>query len=150
VNLGGLCDQERCAQIGCEIASSVSALRDLGVYLDSELSMRQDVSSIAATCSFHLRRLRQIRRRIGHDLINSTTDSGVRNRKTGLLQFHPLQPVTEHPGAIAGGPKRCSSAVVWSPQQHPVSSCDTGCWYVGTFVSGCAFSCTRCTMAGVQ
>ena len=48
---------------------SLSVIRDLGVYLDDELlSMKQHVNRIAATCFFHLRRLRQIRRRIGRDL----------------------------------------------------------------------------------
>jgi len=41
-------------------------IRDPGVYLDAELTMKQhDMSKVAAACFYHLRRLRQIRRRVG-------------------------------------------------------------------------------------
>ena len=51
-----------------EIISQVGVVSDLGVYLDDELSMKQHVNRIAATCFFHLHHLRQIRRHIGRDL----------------------------------------------------------------------------------
>ena len=60
-NLDRLHDQDRYVQIDSEIVCPVTVVRDLGVYLD--------VNRIAATCFFHLRRLRQIRRRIGRDLM---------------------------------------------------------------------------------
>ena len=62
-NLDRLHDQDRHVQIDSEIISPVTVVRDLGVYLDDELSMKQHVNRIAATCFFHLRR-----RRIGRDL----------------------------------------------------------------------------------
>jgi len=37
----------------------------LGVLLDANLSMKQHISKVAATCYYQLRRLRQIRRRVG-------------------------------------------------------------------------------------
>ena len=37
-------------------------IRDLGLHLDSELSMKHHVVKVAAICYYHLRRLRQIRR----------------------------------------------------------------------------------------
>jgi len=35
-------------------------IRDLGVYLDSELSMKHHVNKIASACFYHIRRLCQI------------------------------------------------------------------------------------------
>ena len=42
-----------------------AAVRDLGLLLDRELSMKQHVIKVAAICYYHLRRLRQTRRRVG-------------------------------------------------------------------------------------
>jgi hypothetical protein len=108
-NLGRLFDQERCVQIGFVIISPISAVRDLGFYLDSELFMKQHGSRIAATCFLHLCRLRQYRRRIERDLTVQLIVAFISAR----LQFHPMQITTEHPGNIAAGPKCCSSAGVW-------------------------------------
>ena len=36
--------------------------------LDDELNMRQHVNNVARICFYHLRRLRQIRRRAGYDV----------------------------------------------------------------------------------
>jgi hypothetical protein len=40
-------------------------VRDLGVWLDPELTLRQHVTEIAGACFYQLLRLRQIRRRVG-------------------------------------------------------------------------------------
>ena len=40
-------------------------MRDLGVLFDSELTTKKHIAKVAAVCFFHIRRLRQIRRRIG-------------------------------------------------------------------------------------
>jgi len=45
-----------------------TVVRDLGVYLDRELSMKQHIAKVAASCYYHLRRLRQIRRRVGGEV----------------------------------------------------------------------------------
>ena len=44
---------------------SADVVRDLGVFLDTELSMKQHIAKVAAACFYHIRRLRQMRRRVG-------------------------------------------------------------------------------------
>jgi len=44
-----------------------AVVRDLGVLLDAELTMKQHVSQVAKSCFFQLRRIRQIRRCVDQD-----------------------------------------------------------------------------------
>ena len=50
------------ANISIEVGSATiqpsAVVRDLGLHLDSELSMKQHVAKVAAVCFYHLRRLR--------------------------------------------------------------------------------------------
>jgi len=55
-------------RVGTCIVQTFTVVRDLGLHLDNELSMKQDVTKVAATCYYHLRRLRQIRRRVGSEV----------------------------------------------------------------------------------
>jgi hypothetical protein len=55
-------------QIGAETVQPASAARVLGVLLDSELTMKSHIAGTASACFYHLRRLRQIRRRVGEDV----------------------------------------------------------------------------------
>jgi len=43
-------------------------VRDLGVTLDSELTMQRLVNKVASACFYHIRRLKQIRRLIGPEV----------------------------------------------------------------------------------
>jgi len=45
-----------------------NVVRNLGVLLDSELSMTQHVAKVASVCFYHIRRLRQIRRHVGQEV----------------------------------------------------------------------------------
>ena len=51
--------------VGSATIQPVRSVRDLGVQLDAELSMKEHVSKVASSCFYQLRRLRQIRRLVG-------------------------------------------------------------------------------------
>ena len=55
-------------QVGSSNIQPSTVVRDLGLHLDSELSMKHHVTKVAAACYYHLRRLRQIRRRMGQEV----------------------------------------------------------------------------------
>ena len=44
-------------QVGTIYIQPSSVVRDLGVYMDSELTMKEHVAKIAAACFYHIRRL---------------------------------------------------------------------------------------------
>jgi hypothetical protein len=67
-NLKKLCDRDCSLQVGPDTIQPSTVVRNLGVLFDSELSMKQHVAKVAATCFYHLRRLRQIRRRVGAEV----------------------------------------------------------------------------------
>jgi len=46
----------------------VKTVRDLGVTLNTELSMQRHVSKVASTCFHHIHRLKQVHRLLGHDV----------------------------------------------------------------------------------
>ena len=72
--------------MGAETVTPVDVVRNIGVYLDSELSMKQHVAKVASICFFHLRRLRQVRRRVGKRH-HHPFGAGGYHVKTGLLQL---------------------------------------------------------------
>ena len=55
-------------QVGTSNIQPSSVVWDLGVYMDSERTMKEHVAKIAAACFYHIRRLRQVRRRIGQEV----------------------------------------------------------------------------------
>ena len=60
-NLAKLKGRDCSVCIGSESIKPSTIVRDLGVHLDDELTMKQHVAKVAASCFYHLRRLRQIR-----------------------------------------------------------------------------------------
>ena len=48
-------------RVGSSTVQPSTVVHDLGLHLDNEQSMKQHVTKVAATCYYHLRRLRQIR-----------------------------------------------------------------------------------------
>ena len=64
-NAGGRTD-DVIPDMQCEVISSASrSVRDLGVFLDGELSMKKHISKVTGACYFHLRRLKTVRRILG-------------------------------------------------------------------------------------
>ena len=66
--------------IGLDIIKPVNVVRDLGVYLDSELSMKHHISTAVRACFFHLRRLKSIRRILGADVTSGLVSAFVTTR----------------------------------------------------------------------
>lgn len=67
-NLTKLRRINRSLQVGTSAIEPSSVVRDLGVHLDSELEMKPHIMKTAATCFYHIRRLRQVRRRVGQEV----------------------------------------------------------------------------------
>ena len=57
-----------------------TVVRDLGVLLDSELTMKQHVSQLAKSCFFHIRRIRQICRIAGKEVASQLVSAFVLSR----------------------------------------------------------------------
>jgi hypothetical protein len=55
-------------------------VRDLGVCLDAELTMKPHISRVASSCFFQLRRLRQIRRSVGEEVTKRLVTALVLSR----------------------------------------------------------------------
>jgi hypothetical protein len=67
-NLRKLSGHDVTITVGSAVVRPSSVVRDLGVQLDEEVSMKQHVSLVARTGFHHLRRLRRIRRHVGEHL----------------------------------------------------------------------------------
>jgi len=68
VNLRKLSAEELNIRVGQSVVKPVTTVRNLGVLIDAELSMRDHISRLAQTCFFYLRRLRSVRRQLGQDV----------------------------------------------------------------------------------
>jgi hypothetical protein len=68
VNLTKLRLLNQSITVGTENVQPVDTVRDLGVLFDSELSMTKHVAAVVQSCFYQLRRIRQIRRRVGQDV----------------------------------------------------------------------------------
>ena len=59
---------------------SRSRLRNLGVQLDEELTMKQQVNIVVVVCFFYLRHLCQLKRRLGRELMVQLVLSFINTR----------------------------------------------------------------------
>jgi hypothetical protein len=80
-NLSRIANDDACSlMIGADTIKPSDVVRDLGVLLDSELTMKQHVGKVASVCYFHLRRLRQVRRMLGPDVTKTLVSAFVFSR----------------------------------------------------------------------
>ena len=80
INLAKLNAVDCSVLVGSESIKPSTVVRDLGVDLDAELNMKRHVAKIAASCFYHLRRLRQIRRRVGTEVTTQLVLAFVTSR----------------------------------------------------------------------
>lgn len=66
--------------VGDDVIKPSTVIRDLGVYLDAELTMKQHVNRTASSCFFHIRRLRQIRRSVGPEVTKKLVSAFILSR----------------------------------------------------------------------
>ena len=67
-NLAKIANSDGSIQVCSSNIQPSTVVRELGLHLYSELSMKHHVTKVAAACYYHLRRLRQIRRRVGQEV----------------------------------------------------------------------------------
>ena len=98
--------------IGADVIKPVSVVRDLGVFLDSELSMRHHINTVVRSCFFHLRRLKSVRRILGAEVTSGLVSAFVTTRLdycnsvlAGLPQstIDPLQRVQNAAARLVAG-----------------------------------------------
>jgi len=70
-------------QVGTSNIQPSSVVRNLGVYMDSELMMKEHDAKIAAACFYHIRRLRQVRRRVGQEVTQQLVLALIMSRLAG-------------------------------------------------------------------
>lgn len=75
-----LTSDNRSLFIGSVVVESVDVVRDLGVLLDSELTMIQHINHVVSIGYYHLRRLRQLRRHITQDAMKQLVCSLILSR----------------------------------------------------------------------
>ena len=62
------------------IAVIIITVRDLGIFLDAELFMKQHINKVSATCLYHLWRLRQVRHRVSPEITTQSVLALVTTR----------------------------------------------------------------------
>lgn len=63
-----------------DVVEPVSKVRDLGVILDQELSMKQHINKVTSSCFFQIRRLKQVHRILGPEITTSLVTAFVMSR----------------------------------------------------------------------
>ena len=66
--------------VGAETIKPVSAVRDLGVVLDDELTMKPHISKVTSVAFYHIRRLKKVRSILGAEITSSLVSTFILNR----------------------------------------------------------------------
>jgi len=73
--------------VGNDVIQPVKVVRDLGVYLNNELTMKQHISRVVSSCFFQLRRVRQIRRFAGEEVTKRLVMAFVLSDSTTAMLY---------------------------------------------------------------
>ena len=136
--------------VGSVDVQPTDIVRNLGVLLDSELTMKQHVNKAASACFYHLRRLRQLKRHVSQDTLRQLVSAFILNRLdycNSLLlpssTIAPLQRVQNAAARVVLGLSPRDSSVMHSRHY-------TGCPFITGSSSRSRCSCTMHSLAGVQ
>ena len=67
-------------EISATIVKPTDVVRNLGVLLDSELTMKRHISKTVSTCFYHLHRLQQLRRHVDIDTMKQLVSAFIFSR----------------------------------------------------------------------
>ena len=79
-NLKKLSTSNLTLSVGNDVILPVGVVRDLGVYLDAELTLKHHVNRVTSSCFFQLRCLRQIRRVTGPEVTKRLVSAFILSR----------------------------------------------------------------------
>ena len=79
-NLRKIKSMDLALHVGSDDIKPVNVVRDLGVILDQELSMKQHINKVTSNCFFQIRRLKQVRRILGPEITTSLITAFVTSR----------------------------------------------------------------------
>src|SRR5664279_5231398 len=71
---------DRQLYISSDVLAPSDVVRDLGVYFDSQLTMKSHIARLSRVCFFHIRRLRSMRHLLGQDIIARLVSAFVLSR----------------------------------------------------------------------
>jgi hypothetical protein len=75
-----IADENRSISLCSTVLKSVVVVRNLGVLIDLELTMKQHINHVVSVGYYHLRRLRQIRRHVTRDAMKQLVSALVLSR----------------------------------------------------------------------
>jgi Reverse transcriptase (RNA-dependent DNA polymerase) len=79
-NLTKLASSDCSLFVGGNITKPSTTVRDLGVSLDSEISLKQHVNKVVSSCYYHIRRLRQVSHCVGQDVMKQLASAFILSR----------------------------------------------------------------------